>query len=202
MPEVNLNIDPTIYCWKITEPETELKARVNLSSIEEKLIFSHKSKKRRKEMLSARVLLATVIPNEHIHYHNKKPFLVYSNKEISISNSGDLVVIQLKDENKLAGVDVQFFSKTIIRVKHKFLHKTEFKLIGTNELRDLSILWSTKETLYKAYSEEKLEFKKQLVITDINLDKKIIAGIIDRDNVIEKFKVSALINEDFVMTWI
>lgn len=200
MSVLNLHILTNIYCWKITETEEQLKDLVTLSDVENNFIFSFKRKQRRKELLATRALLARLIPNEHIHYNNRNPFLVNSTKEISISNSDKLVVIQLNDESEKTGIDIQFYSDTVLKVKHKFLHKQEYGLFNeTNELEILNIIWSAKESLYKAYSEDKLEFKKHIVIQSIKND--MVEGIIDREGVELPFKLGLFTNNEFVLTW-
>jgi 4'-phosphopantetheinyl transferase len=200
LPVLNLFISPNIYIWSITESESVLKKQVNLSDKEYELIFSFSRQQRRKEMLATRSLLGTIIPNDHIHYKNRAPFLVNSSKEISISNSKSIVAIQLNESGLNTGIDIQYFSDTVLRVKYKFLHKNEYSLIEhEQESKILNIIWSAKETLYKAFSEDKLEFKKHLVIKAIK--NNLVTGIIDREGVEVTFVLGLYLNKEFVLTW-
>jgi 4'-phosphopantetheinyl transferase EntD len=151
-------------------------------------------------MLATRALLTGIISNEHIHYKNRAPFLVKSDKEISISNSRNTVVILLNDKEKNAGVDIQYFSDTVLRVKNKFLHHNEHSLYTDyNEMEILNIIWSAKESLYKAYSEEKLNFKRQIIVQCIK--PNLIKGIIIRDDFSESFELGVFKSDKYVVTW-
>lgn len=200
MPVLKLNIASNVYGWEIKESEELLFSKTSLSATEQEIINSYSREQRRKEMLATRVLLNTIISNEHIHYSNKKPFLVNSGKEISISNSKETVVIQINEAGIKTGVDIQYFSEKVLRVKEKFLHPQEYNLFEKgNEVVVLNIIWSAKETLYKAYSENKLEFKKQIILTSI--DKESISGVIIKNETEIPFNLGLFIHEDFVVTW-
>lgn len=200
MPVLKLNIASNVYGWEIKESEELLFSKTSLSATEQEIINSYSREQRRKEMLATRALLNTIISNEHIHYSNKKPFLVNSGKEISISNSKETVVIQINEVGIKTGVDIQYFSEKVLRVKEKFLHPQEYNLLEKgNEVEVLNIIWSAKETLYKAYSENKLEFKKQIILTSI--DEESISGLIIRNEREIPFNLGLFIHEDFVVTW-
>lgn len=198
MPKIDLNINPNIFCWKINESEEELMRLVSLDSYEKKIIQSHKREQRRKELLCSRILLQKKIPKSHIHYSDRRPFLTGSNKNISISNSKDLVIINLKEKDSKAGVDVQFFSDTVLRVKQKFLHQEETNIFDINDIEILNTIWSAKETLYKAYSKDKLEFKKNLICKEIR-DNKIF-GLILKETP-KTFELGLYRTNEFVLTW-
>lgn len=200
MPVLKLNIASNVYGWEIKESEEFLFGKTSLSATEQEIINNYNREQRRKEMLATRVLLNTIISNEHIHYSNKKPFLVNSGKEISISNSKETVVIQINEAGIKTGVDIQYFSEKVLRVKEKFLHPQEYNLLEKgNNVEVLNIIWSAKETLYKAYSENKLEFKKQIILTSI--DEESISGLIIKNETETPFNLGLFIHEDFVVTW-
>lgn len=199
MPKIDLNIATNIYCWKITENEADLLRLVSLDDFEKTHIQSHKQEKRRKELIVSRILLQLVHPNAHIHYDNKKPVLINSNNEISISNSKNKVVIQINPPKLKTGIDLQYYSDTVLRVKHKFLHPIEKNFLDVENIQILNLIWSAKETLYKAYSEDKLEFKKHLICKHI--DKNKIKGIIQQDYSETEFELGVKTAQDYVLTW-
>lgn len=172
---------------------------VDLDDYELDLVDTRNRPHRKKELLASRILLQDQLPNCHIHYKDKRPILKGSKQEISISNSKDIVFIMLQPEGKFTGIDVQYISETVDRIKHKYLHKNEFLLPTIDSLLTLNIIWSVKETLYKAYSEDKLEFKKQLVIEEIK-DHEVKGKIVYPEKVIS-FKTGVFLFDDFILTW-
>ena len=199
MPKV-VHIDhPNIFSWEINETVDALNKLVKLDKIEQELVDSRKRLHRKKELLTSRILLQEIIPNAHIHYIEKRPVLVGSKKEISITNSKNLVFIMLNEEGIKTGIDVQYYADTVIRVKDKFINSIENDLPHIDDKKTLNIIWSVKETLYKAYSEDKLEFKKQLFTEVIHHNK--VMGYIKYDTKKVPFEVGLACFDEFVLTW-
>ncbi len=202
MPIHNLNINPSILCWKIEESENQLLSMVNLNEWEKKHINNHKRPQRRKELITSRILAQQYLSKVHIEYHNRKPILINSSKEISISNTKDYVAVMIQNEKTNTGIDIQYYSDTVLRVKHKFLHPTEKSLFDIDDNEVLNIIWSAKETLYKAYSKDKLEFKKQLIVTTIDKVNNKIEGVIKYSNDKKaSFKLGLHVKDEFILTY-
>ncbi len=112
-----------------------------------------KSSKRQKEWLGVRLLLKHVLgSNVQIAYKSSgAPFLINSNKHISISHSGTLVAIALSNEK--VGIDLQIISDKPLKIKSRFLSKTEIQMMG-DQLDALNAvkLWCAKEAVYKFLS--------------------------------------------------
>lgn len=115
--------------------------------------LSFKSVKRQKEWLSVRLLLKRLL-NEDVtiaYEPTGAPYLINSEKNISISHSGSLVAIVLSDER--VGVDVQMISDKPLRLSSHFLSDEEIHIMG-QELDALTAvkLWCAKEAVYKYLS--------------------------------------------------
>lgn len=112
-----------------------------------------KSSKRQKEWLGVRLLLKHVLgSNVQIAYKSSgAPFLINSNKHISISHSGTLVAIALTNEK--VGIDLQIISDKPLKIKSRFLSKAEIQMMG-GQLDALTAvkLWCAKEAVYKFLS--------------------------------------------------
>lgn len=112
-----------------------------------------KSSKRQKEWLGVRLLLKHVLgSNVQIAYKSSgEPFLINSNKHISISHSGTLVAIALSNEK--VGIDLQIISDKPLKIKSRFLSKAEIQMMGGqfDELTAVK-LWCAKEAVYKFLS--------------------------------------------------
>ena len=209
MPQIKLTNNKTIYCWKITETISELRGLVRLSEEELRIFHSFRKDKRKLEILASRALLQSIIPESHIKYVNKNPTLEGSDEEISISHSGEKVLIQLKEKDELVGVDIQMISEQTIRIKHKFLHESEQILIEKHKKDNLlltNLFWSAKESVFKAFasistSEEVIEFKAQIIFDAINFrTKKITGSFIESDNTVN-FEIGLYVEDEFVVTW-
>jgi len=209
MPQIKLTNNKTIYCWKITETISELRGLVRLSEEELRIFHSFRKDKRKLEILASRALLQSIIPESHIKYVNKNPTLEGSDEEISISHSGEKVLIQLKEKDELVGVDIQMISEQTIRIKHKFLHESEQILIEKHKKDNLlltNLFWSAKESVFKAFasistSEEVIEFKTQIIFEAINFrTKKITGSFIESDNTVN-FEIGLYVEDEFVVTW-
>lgn len=112
-----------------------------------------KSSKRQKEWLGVRLLLMHVLgSNVQIAYKSSgAPFLINSNKHISISHSGTLVAIALSNEK--VGIDLQIISDKPMKIKSRFLSNAEIQMMG-DQLDALTAvkLWCAKEAVYKFLS--------------------------------------------------
>lgn len=112
-----------------------------------------KSSKRQKEWLGVRLLLKHLFgSNVQIAYKSSgAPFLINSNKHISISHSGTLVAIALSNEK--VGIDLQIISDKPLKIKSRFLSNTEIRMMG-DQLDALTAvkLWCAKEAVYKFLS--------------------------------------------------
>ena len=112
-----------------------------------------KSSKRQKEWLGVRLLLKHVLGrNVQIAYKSSgAPFLINSNKHISISHSGTIVAIALSNEK--VGIDLQIISDKPLKIKSRFLSNAEIQMMG-DQLDTLTAvkLWCAKEAVYKFLS--------------------------------------------------
>lgn len=112
-----------------------------------------KSSKRQKEWLGVRLLLKHLLgSNVQIAYKSSgAPFLINSNKHISISHSGTIVAIALSNEK--VGIDLQIISDKPLKIKSRFLSNAEIQMMG-DQLDALTAvkLWCAKEAVYKFLS--------------------------------------------------
>ncbi|MEN8929047.1 MAG: 4'-phosphopantetheinyl transferase superfamily protein [Flavobacteriales bacterium] len=209
MPKSVLTFHPSVHLWEITESFENLCEITILTEEERDIVDSFRKVTRKKEILASRALLQSVIPDGHIHYVNKNPQLTDLKKEISISHTDNKVMIQIKEGGELCGVDIQEVSDKATRVKTKFLSPKEMEMVEFHNLNSLSLtnlLWSAKETAYKAFAsvceqEEVIEFKSQLLTDEINEEKRQITGHFVERNKRTPFVIGFSIQKDYVVTW-
>jgi phosphopantetheinyl transferase (holo-ACP synthase) len=104
---------------------------------------------------------------------NGKPSInIYSKKikSISISHNSNMIGVLFSDK-KRCGFDIENISERIEKLKEKFCSEKE--LNNWKDLKHLTLIWTFKEAIYKYYSEEKLNFKNEILI--LNIDSRGIA---------------------------
>ena len=209
MPISNLDFHSSVYLWEITETLEELLEIPVLTEEERIIVVSFRKENRKKEILASRALLQHILPGAHIHYVNKNPQFTDMDKEISITHSGNKVMIQLREKDELCGVDLQEISEKAVKVKSKFLHPSEVRLMEEH-LWETSLLcnlfWSAKEAAFKAFAsiceqEEVIEFKTQLIIKEIDSKNLTLTGQFIEKNKRTAFTLGFSVQETFVICW-
>jgi 4'-phosphopantetheinyl transferase EntD len=209
MPISNQEFHPSVYLWEITETLEQLIEIPILTEEERTIVVSFRKQNRKKEILASRALLQQVLPGAHIHYVNKNPQLTDMDKEISITHSDNKVMIQLREKNEMCGVDLQEITDKAVKVKSKFLHPSEIRLMEEH-LWETSLLcnlfWSAKEAAFKAFAsmaeqEDVIEFKNQLIIKEIDSRELKVSGQFIEKNKRTKFILGFSVQETFVVTW-
>jgi 4'-phosphopantetheinyl transferase len=126
------------------------------------------SAKRQREWLASRLLAYTLLLKFTPAYHPLaydpygKPGFLTGPCRLSITHSGEWAAVIVSSTCEV-GIDLELISSRIKDIAPKFLSSRE--LMGAGEdTEKLSILWSSKETLYKLYSRKKLIFKEHLQV--------------------------------------
>lgn len=197
--------------WNIDETEAWLKA-----SLPEHFHYGEEadhrflSDKRRKEWLTARVLLHTVAGvKERLDYSDSgRPFLTGSSTHLSISHSGNYVCLLLSDSP--AGIDLEQKSPRALRVKEKFLKEQEMALadgLGFAEEETAVLLWSAKEAIFKRMDAPTLSLLQDITFYDFQkTDTKAHTGTlqakvrIGENPALETVNLGFLVTPDFVLT--
>ena len=161
----------SVSIWNINESEDYLLSKVDLGENCKKRLNSIKSSQRRKEFLSVRNLIIKndINLNDLYYDDNGAPFLK-SKKNISISHTNNFSAIALCKNP--VGIDIQDLRDKIILIKDKFLNDNEVKLIDDNSIKDLTLIWSIKESIYKIYKKQGLSFKKHIIVQNFSNDFK------------------------------
>lgn len=128
----------------------------------------YKSDGRKLEFLAVRALLREMLlmggisdkqlaqVGEITHNEVGKPML--KGYHISISHTRGFAVLILSKTRPVA-VDIEYFSDRVKRIASKFLRKDE----RANDLDSLLVHWCGKETVYKLFSEDNLQFRDMRV---------------------------------------
>ena len=154
--------------WELTESESELEKVVPCA---ESMVGKAKSRRRKKELLVVQILITEIFGSDVSldHHPTGEPFLKNRSDYITISHSHRFVVL-LTHPFLRVGVDIECMDRNFSAVEHKALSLSEISFLKSGErLRQLAILWSAKEALYKFLSIKKIDFAKQIEVESFNL---------------------------------
>ncbi|MDC0879083.1 4'-phosphopantetheinyl transferase superfamily protein [Flavobacteriaceae bacterium] len=161
LKEFIINEKTKIKLWKVILGELSPK---KLNNEEIKLFKLKKSNILREQFLATRKIL-TLENSDYIITYNLdgKPYL--NNKyTISISHSHEIAALVVSNKKKI-GLDVQFKESKILKIQNKFLNKFEKINIGEDpSIHILTMLWTSKESIYKAISLKGISFSKNIKI--------------------------------------
>ncbi len=116
---------------------------------------------------------------------------------LSISHSGNTIVIGQSRISRI-GVDVEVYNEKIIRVSDKFLSSREKKTFGQTDLKSLTTIWSAKESFFKMFPDEHLNFAEQIEV--LRLDPHPLVQIQHLQGGLQ-YGFCVLQDENKVITW-
>jgi phosphopantetheinyl transferase (holo-ACP synthase) len=177
----NINEETKLGIWLIEEPESFFLDKVPL-----KRDVSHPFK--RLQHLAGRYLLSFLFPDfplEEIRIADtRQPFLASEKYHFSISHCGHYAAA-IVSSNSRVGVDIEIITPRIELVAPKFLSVEESQffnedyilfleqwgLRGRFHQEFLTLIWSSKEAIFKWYGRGELDFKKHMQLEgNINMD--------------------------------
>lgn len=163
-----------IGLWQIDEDLEKLVSGIELDEEEKKTFSGFKSDQRKKQWLAYRHLLKEMT-NERglkIHYSKEgKPYIPGSVSGISVSHTDEYAAVIIA-ENAEAGIDIELPKPRILKIRNRYLHPEEDKIISDNDIEELTLYWCAKEALYKLNGRKNIDFKSQLKI-EKNRDRKM-----------------------------
>lgn len=202
-----LSIVPPVGIWKMEETTEEMWYLLQHQAWYQLEFSRLKAEQRQKEWLATRLLLKEMLRHEAIihHHPNGAPFLSETEqKQISISHTKDFVAIMLTDATQTAGIDIEYRSERVRKVRSRFLNTEEERFIDpTHETEHLLICWCAKETLYKIINRQEVDFCRHLHIQPFSYAEQ--GTLIAFDTCSESPKHVVLqyrIEKDFVITWV
>lgn len=155
---------PILRIWKITESREELMQQCFSQNINCSHITEIKSDKRACEMLAELLLIKEFFGNESAelcHTEEGAPFIKDSQVHISITHSRDIVCLGVSYSCPI-GIDLEFGTEKIIRVRQKFLNEEELVFFPEDDTLRNRMAWSAKEAVYKAASVKGIDLKEYI----------------------------------------
>ena len=157
--------------------------------------FKHPSRKQ--EFVATRILRSIVVGNEPILYNEIGAPFIESEGYISISHAKNVVGLAFCKDFPI-GLDLEPIDKKVLRVKHKFLNKSEIESLNTDDITEMIKVWSGKEALYKLAERKGIVFAKELLLEKIN--DSSWSGYIIHQNTRKKVSLSIEKKDNFVIS--
>ena len=166
--EFIINPNTKIKLWKLNLGELNY---YELDEYDNNLLKAKKNELVREQFLAVRKTLQLEDPSYKIRYDESGRPTINSDLNISISHSNFMAAIVLSDHNK-AGIDIELKENKIINIQNKFLNESE-KI--ENEYQSnvdyLTMIWTAKESIYKALGIKGISFSDNIIIKNINKNK-------------------------------
>ena len=188
-----------ILVWEITETDKALQDLLHASSALHVELDAIKSDKRRLERLATYCLLQYRYPTQlAIQYDAYGKPLLSNGDHLSISHSGSFVGVMVSKTDSVA-LDIEQLdpnavvgSGRIFKVSKKFINDAEMTFVAPHDLVAQeflqTVIWSSKEVLFKMYSKGGLDFKKHMHVSAF---KPVLSGFLN----------AALIKDDYSATY-
>ncbi len=182
--------------WKVEETIEDLKSRLILDEEEVAFYRTLNKGKRNLHWLSGRVLIRNLLNTNHfIEVRSDeygKPHLVNFDYEMSISHSQDFAAVIISQ--KRVGIDIEEIQPKVKNIAHKFIRDEEMAFLSGDEdtaIKQMYVLWTGKETLYKLYGKRNLNFREHMAFEPFNLGSPGHAkGYIRKDGLETSFTVT------------
>lgn len=192
--------------WHVTETTEELRRCLSDEMLEQELARL-KAPSRKLECLAVRVLLKAMRGKEGQigHEPSGKPFLINENSRISISHTKNYVAVGLH-ETASPGIDIEMYGERVRKVVPRFIREDEMPdrlcMKPQEELYQLLLHWSAKETMFKILDCVEVDFLKHLKVCPFQLASSgTFEGESFRMNKIRHFTVHYLTHAEFVCTY-
>jgi 4'-phosphopantetheinyl transferase EntD len=160
--------EATIGLWEMVDGEFDSYTDDYLRGAIGEAEKRYKSNARRMEYICERALLKDMMNGKIVKiFHNEdgKPML-NNGLNISISHTRGYIAIILS-ETKNVGIDIEYVSDRVEKISSRFMREDE----SADDIMSLLVHWCAKETLYKLFSSEHLDFMN----IKVNIDETVSA---------------------------
>lgn len=212
-----INTTTKLGIWKIEEGEEFFLVKTPL---QQNITHPHK----RLQHLAGRYLLQYLFPDfpydEIVIADTRKPYLPGEQYHFSISHCGDYAAAVVSTSHRV-GIDIEIPTEKVVRIAHKFLHENEKQFLAsianlpgfnTNKNQHppelnkeiLTVIWSSKEALFKWYSWGKVDFRENMqLVQEVQQqnDFLILPFVFQKEETIH-LNITAKIFEEIVLSWV
>jgi len=199
---INNRENTLIYIWKITESEAYLRTDIELSEHSKTRLLHMSSELHRRGFLSIRHLLNIAGYSDlDLHYsEHGKPHLT-DHKYISITHSFEFTAIIISDVS--TGIDIEKQRDKIKRIAPKFIgYEENFIASLENPVKELTVVWGAKESMYKLYGHKGLGFKAHCLVEAFTMESDQTVGRLVHEENNLKFDVFFEEIENFMLAYV
>ena len=164
--------DNYLVIWNIKEGKQELISALKQDSSYNLKLSSIKSETKQIEFLSILKLLEELnLTFDDLNYNEfGKPTL--QKRYISITHSFQYSGIYYS--KKKIGIDIEKFRDKILNIWPKFISKHESELFDFKSVESITKAWTIKESVFKAFGYDSIDFKKNIIIESLKNNKAIV----------------------------
>ena len=164
--------DNYLVIWNIKEGKQELISALKQDSSYNLKLSSIKSETKQIEFLSILKLLEELnLTFDDLNYDEfGKPTL--HKGFISITHSFQYSGIYYS--KKKIGIDIEKFRDKILNIWPKFISKHELELFDFKSIESITKAWTIKESVFKAFGYDSIDFKKNIIIESLKNNKAIV----------------------------
>lgn len=190
--------------WRMTETLAELEGRYAVGPDEIDTYAAFRNDRRRKEWLTARILLAEMVgAGVGIAYlPSGKPYLLGSDLFISITHTIGYVGLRLG--RRPVALDMEYRSDRVLKLIPRFVSSGEMRFIAPgDEVTTALIIWSAKETLYKLFDRADILFDEHLSVDNLSVegDAGDFVGRISTDTLRAEVKLRYRLIDDLILVY-
>ena len=164
--------DNYLVIWNIKEGKQELISALKQDSSYNLKLSSIKSETKQIEFLSILKLLEELnLTFDDLNYDEfGKP--LFHKGFISITHSFQYSGIYYS--KKKIGIDIEKFRDKILNIWPKFISKHESELFDFKSVESITKAWTIKESVFKAFGYDSIDFKKNIIIESLKNNKAIV----------------------------
>lgn len=204
LPVLTYNGGTRVFSWKVTEQYCELVGLCHDKNIDTAEFDRFGSQTRQVERAVELLLLTDIFGDGVVLRHNSEGAPSVDNgAHISISHTRGLVCVAV-DMDKPIGIDVEYKSDRVVRVRSKFLDDDESRRIGADDVDMNLAVWTAKEAMYKLLSKPGVSLQDNLHVADVRFGKDRVAeysGYADHGGEVVKIKLVTHVTDTEVFTY-
>lgn len=215
-----INQTTKLGIWKIEEDEIFFLQKVPL---QKNITHPHK----RLQHLAGRYLLQYLFPDfpysEILIADTRKPYLPNEQYHFSVSHCGNYAAAIVSSTHRV-GIDIEIPTEKVTRIAHKFIHESEHEWISEFSVSELqfpvsnstakelqtenrklqTILWSSKEAIFKWYSIGGVDFKEHMQLNGIlqKQNNSLQLPFIFKKEKSIQLNITAKIFDAIVLSWV
>ena len=199
---ITVNPHTKVFIWKVEESLEWLSEGISLTNHCAKRVDGMKSEIHRRGFMSIRHLMAEAgYVDQDLWYDDLgKPHLK-DGQYISITHSFNFTGIIVS--NQPVGIDIEKQRDKIIKIANKFTPLREYHTLANEEaiIRKLTIVWGSKESIYKVHAQPGLGFLEHIYIKDFDFEDAVTRGTVTFEGEKTEYELEFLEFEGFTCVY-